>query len=47
MQLLKPGIASITLNDTEISNAQKDREIKALQAKSPAPVATGFLGRKY
>jgi hypothetical protein len=28
----------------EISNVQKDIEIKALQAKSPAPVATASWG---
>jgi hypothetical protein len=39
---LKAGIADI--NNKEISNVQKDIEIKALQAKSPAPVATASWG---
>jgi hypothetical protein len=39
---LKAGIADI--NDKKISNVQKDIEIKALQAKSPAPVATASWG---
>jgi hypothetical protein len=39
---LKAGIADI--NNKQISNVQKDIEIKALQAKSPAPVATASWG---
>jgi hypothetical protein len=39
---LKAGIADI--NNKKISNVQKDIEIKALQAKSPAPVATASWG---
>jgi hypothetical protein len=43
---LKAGIADI--NDKKISNVQKDTEIKALQAKSPAGLSCySFLGRKY
>jgi hypothetical protein len=44
MQLLKAGIADI--NDKEISNVQKDREIKDYK-QSLWLLLYSFLGRKY